>query len=127
MIAAAQYWHDPLNHTNYAHGRHHHRGLIIILVVIIIMVAIVIVVITIIVVVSIIMIIVIVRLSLLSPGEQRGRGEGGAVQGEDVAGNQHVDPMFNAMTFGVFHDFGSISLLLEYLISCAVFDNFCSI
>lgn len=106
MIAAAQYWHDPLNHTNYAHGRHHHRGLIIILVVIIIMVAIVIVVITIIVVVSIIMIIVIVRLSLLSPGEQRGRGEGGAVQGEDVAGNQH--PMIvSAIVFAAFDDFCS--------------------
>ena len=80
---------------------------IIILVVIIIMVAIVIVVITIIVVVSIIMIIVIiVRLSLLSPGEQRGRGEGGGVQGEDVAGNQH--PMIvSAIVFAAFDDFCS--------------------
>jgi len=23
LIAAAQYWHDPLNHTNYAHGSHY--------------------------------------------------------------------------------------------------------
>ena len=65
-----------------------------------------------IVVVSIVMIIVIIRLSLLSPGEQRGRGEGGAVQGEDVAGNQH--PMIVSaivlqllMTFAAFDDFFS--------------------
>ena len=103
-------------------------GIIIVFFIIIIIIVVSIAIISImIVVVSIVMIIVIIRLSLLSPGEQRGRGEGGAVQGEDVAGNQHVDPMFNAMTFGVFHDFGSISLLLEYLNSCAVFDNFCSI
>ena len=79
---------------------------IVILVTVVIVVFIIIVAIVIIVVVSIIMIIVIIRLSLLSPGEQRGRGEGGAVQGEDVAGNQH--PMIvSAIVFAAFDDFCS--------------------